>query len=109
MSTENELLSKFEYAHIQLLPEFNGSSSCSLDYFIARCDAFLNTFRRAPTVQNGGIINEFLFNVVKSKLKGDACSVLDLEANTSYERLKEKLNTFLFLLVYQNKDVQTHL
>lgn len=86
-----ELLTKFEYAHIQLLPEFNGSSSCNLDYFIARCDAFLTNFKRAPTAPNATLINDFLFNVVKSKLKGEACSILDLEANSSYETFKEKL------------------
>lgn len=89
--SNTELLSKFEYAHIQLLPEFNGSTSCSLDYFIARCDAFIHNFKRAPAAPNAEIINEFLFNVIKSKLKGEACSILDLDANSSYERFKEKL------------------
>ena len=89
--SETELLSKFEYAHIQLLPEFDGTPSCSLDYFLARCDSFLSNFHRATTVPNAGLINEFLFNVVKSKLKGEARSILDIEANVSYDRFKEKL------------------
>lgn len=88
---ESELLSKFEYAHIQLLPEFDGSSSCSLDYFIARCDSFLTNFTRIATAPQASLINEFLFNVVKSKLKGEARSILDVEANCSYVTFKEKL------------------
>lgn len=88
---ETELLTKFEYAHIQLLPEYNGTKNCSLDYFLARCDSFLANFKRDPSVPNAAIINDFLFNVIKSKLKGDACSVLDLDANLNYDRLKEKL------------------
>lgn len=88
---ETELLTKFEYAHISLLPEFDGSQSCSLDYFLARCDSFLSNFRRAATAPNANLINEFLFNVVKSKLKGDARCILDIEANVSYDRFKEKL------------------
>lgn len=88
---ETEILSKFEYAHIQLLPEFDGSSSCSLDYFIARCDSFLTNFNRIATAPHAVLINEFLFNVVKSKLKGEARCILDVEANSSYPKLKEKL------------------
>lgn len=89
--TESELLTKFEYAHIQLLPEFDGSSTCSLDYFLARSDSFLNNFKRAPSVPQSHLINEFLFDVIKSKLKGEARSILDIEANASYDKFKEKL------------------
>lgn len=89
--TETDVLSKFEYAHIQLLPEFDGQASCSLDYFLARCDSFLKNFQRGPSAPQSNLINEFLFNVIKSKLKGEARSILDIEANGSYERFKEKL------------------
>ena len=88
-----DLLSKFEYAHIQLLPEFDGTSSCSLDYFIARSESFLNNFKRTGSVQHAELINDFLFNVIKSKLKGEARAILDIEANSSYEKFKEKLIT----------------
>lgn len=88
---QTDLLSKFEYAHIQLLPEFDGTPSCSLDYFLARSESFLTNFRRANGVQHADLINDFLFNVIKSKLKGDARTILDVEANSNYEKFKEKL------------------
>ena len=88
-----DLLSKFEYAHIQLLPEFDGTSSCSLDYFIARSESFLNNFKRTGSVQHAELINYFFFNVIKSKLKGQARAILGVEANSSYEKFKEKLIT----------------
>lgn len=87
----NDIISKFEYAHIQLLPEFDGTASCSLDYFLARSESFLRNFQRPEGAPQAELINEFFFNVIKSKLKGDARSILDVEANSSYNRLKEKL------------------
>lgn len=88
---EGELISKFEYGHIQLLPEFYGTSSCSLDYFLARCNSFLSNFVKPATVPNANFINDFLFNVVKLKVNREAYIVLDIEANASYDKFKEKL------------------
>ncbi len=86
-----EPLTKWEMAHINLLPEFNGTSDCNLDYFLVQCESFLRNFHRSPETPNAELTNMFLFNVVKAKIKGEAQSVLDVETNSNFERLKEKL------------------
>ena len=86
-----QILSQWEMAHINLLPEFNGTSSCNLDYFLVQCETFLRNFQKSPETPNAELINTFLFNVVKSKIKGEAQTVLDIETNLSFVSLKEKL------------------
>lgn len=78
-------------ANIDLLPEFDGTSKCNLDYFLVQCETFLRNFQRAPESANSAMTNTFLFHVVKSKIRGNAQSVLDVETNLSFTKLKEKL------------------
>ncbi len=49
-----EPLTKWEMAHINLLPEFNGTSDCNLDYFLVQCELFCEIFidLRKPRMQN---------------------------------------------------------
>lgn len=86
-----EPLSKWEMAHINLLPEFSGTSSCNLDYFLAQSETFLRNFQRPAQTPNAELTNAFLFNVIKSKLKNEAQSVLDIETNSNFSILKERL------------------